>query len=88
MKDENEDYIKEMQMLTEQRKAENEKAWNELALEKQRTRTERAKHGARKVYARLISSVVIIVILAAITTWLLSIFFPSAVRAAIDVFVK
>lgn len=85
MKDDDE-YIKEMQMLTEQRKAENEKAWNELAIERQRTRTEKAKKGVAKTYARLISAVVIMLFVSAVATWIISLFLPNAIGNALRAF--
>ncbi len=79
-------YDHELAMLTEQRKAENEKAWNELALEKQRTKTEKAKRGTGKIFARLISTIVIIAVLCFVATWILSLFYPQSVTQAISVF--
>lgn len=85
MNEENE-YKKELAILTEQRKLESDKANAELSLEKQRTKTERAKHGTAKFALKIVFAVLASILLSVVATWFISMFLPQNVGNAIETF--
>ena len=70
------------------KEAEKEAAKEALELEKQRTKTEKAKQGKGKMIIGTLVSIILIAACTAAATWILSIFMPDAVQRAISVFIK
>ena len=84
--DEKKDYINELELLKEKRELENEKSKNELGIERQRTRTEKAKQGRGKLLVKCLIVVSIMVVSTILLTWFISLFFPENVEKAINIF--
>ena len=60
----------------------------ELAIEKQRTKTEKAKQGKGKIIISAIVISFLLLICTACASWLLAIFMPENVEKAISIFIK
>ena len=81
-------YDDELKFLQAQRVAERERAKVSLVIEKQRTKTERAKQGKGRIILRSIIAFLFMISGTAIATWIMSIFMPENVEKAISIFIK
>ena len=58
----------------------------QIAVEKQKQKTERIKQGRSKIGSRTLCACIFLVLLAVIATWFISIFMPECVKVAIEIF--
>lgn len=58
----------------------------QIAVEKQKQKTEHIKQGRSKIVGRTICFCVVLILLTIIATWFISIFMPECVKQAIEIF--
>ena len=57
----------------------------ELDIEKQRTKTEKAKQGTGKTIAKIIGATIFSIILLIVVTWVITLFLPNNAKAAFEI---
>lgn len=79
------EYVEELKLLQEKRDSEKEIAKHALNLEKQKTKTEKAKQGTGKLAVKIIGLFTLLIIIMVFVTWLIMLFMPNNVDKAFEI---
>lgn len=79
------EYEQELNVLKETRESEKEIAKHALELERQKTKTEKAKQGTGRLAIKLVGLFALFVVIMVSATWLITLFMPNNVEKAFEI---